>query len=63
MATATKHVQRSHYSSHNYKPFNDFHRRAYVRTQAKSQKSMFSKLKDAVTSSVKKLSHTVKGDR
>jgi hypothetical protein len=64
MATAEKHAKRSHYSSHAYKPFDDFGRRAYARTARRDQRSAFSKLKDLVASKLNKASTAFhKGDR
>lgn len=41
MATASKHAKRSQYSSHNYKPFSGFVRRAAVVSNEKAKRKSF----------------------
>lgn len=44
MATAVKHMQRSHRSYNEVKPFADFERKAKIKRASKENKSLFAKL-------------------
>lgn len=44
MATAVKHMKRSHRSYNNLKPFADFERKAQIKKSKKENKGFFAKL-------------------